>query len=295
MEKQFESLMNGKQKGLAAVLAVGALGIILFLIAPILTVILKSLVLTLVLVGICLFLALNWQTLFRMFKLLSWKMTKAWIGLDKMAVLEQGLQVAYEKQEKMALHHNQITATRIETERRLAEITARFNKNKAEAIALEKRVAQDPKFQSALDLTLHKVKTDKDILDNLIPRLEFIEKGVDQMGELRELLGHKVKSMEYTVESKRNEYETLKELNKASNTLKDFMSDNNQDAKIFNEGLRQTEQSISEFIANIENLDKDIQPALMTLQSQKLGDIEAGRQLIEDYKKTLSTANFDGK
>ena len=199
MENKFESLMNGKQKGLAIALAIGAIGLVLFLIGPILAVILKSLVMTIVFGVAVAFLIYNWESLFFMFKLISWNLTKKLISIDRIGVLEQSLRTAYAKQDKMAVHHNQISTVRVETERRLESLLVKHKQHKNEALGLEKQAAVDAKYKPALDLILHKIKTDEDAINNLLPRLEFIKKGADQMGELRELLGHKVKSMEYTV------------------------------------------------------------------------------------------------
>lgn len=91
---------------------------------------------------------------------------------------------------------------------------------------------------------------------------------------------------------KADEYRTLKELNEASNTASAFLKGNSEEYKMYQESLNQIETSVTQYIANIENFDRQVKPLLDNMSMDRSVSEDAGLKLIEEYKqKRISLEN----
>lgn len=282
-------LTNTNQKIFAGVLIVGVLALFHFLLPP-LVVIMKNLILTGVLGAVIVFAVLNRNNIWMLFKQLSWNITKNLISGDKLGYMYRYHDYLLNKIGELDGSIKKIGAIRVQIQRKVKELQDSLKTY----LAQEEAARKQNKPQTIIRTIANKVKIDNDLLANYVPRLEAIIKQEKYLIELHDNWEADAGDLKYTLDAKKDEYNTLKELNKAAGTAGEFLKGSSEEYKIYQESLRQIEDSVTQYTANLQNFERKAQPILMTASMERVASEDEGLRLIEEYRKNTTSLRIEG-
>lgn len=272
-------LTNSTQKFIAA-LALGAVLVILYFLLPPLVTIFANLWLLAILAIPMLFLVYNYEMMWEIFKRMSWEMTKKIISSDKLWHMYRYHEYMIRKINDLGENIKAVKALRSSTERMISEKIKESNNLKQEAL----RYQTQTNATNLLKIVNGKVGILEKQLETFVPRLDFIKKQEAQLLELYDLWSADTELLKSTLDAKAEEYKLMKELSSASNSAMAFLQKDSPELKAYNESLRQIEQSVNEYTANIESFQRDAAPVISRMNAQSSVNEEEGAKLIEAYK-----------
>lgn len=273
-------LTNGTQKAIALVALCIVFGILWFILPP-LIVIFKNLWYLAALVVPMLFLLYNYQSVWDVFKRLSWNMTKKLISSDKLWYMYRYYYYMLDKIKSLNENVTNVGAIENNTQRTIAKLIADRNQFANEAVASEKKGLP----QSVIRVLQSKVAINEKQIDTFTPRLDFTKAQKKSLEELYDAWSADTEILKSTLDAKAQEYELMKELNKANNSAKAFLSKDSNELRAYNESLKQIEASVNEWTANVENFQREVAPQLARMSVQSDLNAEEGAKLIEEYKQ----------
>ena len=272
-------LTNPTQKAVAVLLGVGLLGLLYYLLPP-LVFILKNIWFTIGLGVPLLFVVYNYETFWSILKQASWAMTKKVISSNKLWYMWQGYNWLVARNEDLNANIIKVGEIQSKTERELSRIAKEANDTKNRALHEESK--QSP--QTVLKVLYNKTTLLKTQFDNLEPKLAFIRAQRERLIELHNNWVADAQILKQTLEAKESEYELMKELSAASDSALAFLKKDSPEMRDFNESLKQIEQSINQYTSNVENFQRNVLPTLQTMDTQREMNEEEGRKLIEEFK-----------
>jgi hypothetical protein len=275
-------LTSPGQKIIAGLLGVGLLALLYVLLPP-LVFILKNLWMTVALTIPLVFLIYNYHILWSVLKQASWAMTKKIISSNKLWYMWQGHKWLVEQNNEINKVIQNTTEVEISTKKQLEKLVREANETKETILHEEKKGEKGNKYQ--LKVLYSKVNLlDKQFI-KIEPRVRFIEEQKKGLIEVYNNLVADAEIVKQTIEAKEQEYEMLKSLSTASTTASAVLKRNSPEMIEYEESLKQIEQSINEYTANIENFQRNVLPTLQAMDTKREMDEEAGRRLIEEYKQ----------
>jgi len=273
-------LTNKNQKILALVMSAGVIGLIYFLLPPFIwfmTHLIYAGVLS-VFVG---YLIYNKEAFWAFFKQISWEMTKKMIGTNKVGYMYRFHDVILERLVNLEGSITEIGAQEIKLKRKISELSTSLENDKKDYIIKEKKNSP----QTILRTLANKINLTQKQLDIFIPQAISTEKKKNDLTELFNNWTADAEILKVNLDMKADEYETLKELNKATDNAKEFLSGNSVEYKMYQESLKQIETSATEYLSNIESFDRKMQPLLSDMSLNKEISEDAGIKMIEEYKQ----------
>lgn len=282
-------LTNGNQKIFAGVLLAGVLGVLYFLLPPLVE-IFKNLWL-LALYGVPMGLAvMNYETIWNWAKQLSWSMTKWAVSQDKIGTMYRYYDYIISRVQNLEGKLQNVSTMRVKAQRRALELKESIEKDKAEAVKLQAKGESD----LVLRTIGNKVTINTKALENLLPQAANILTQENYLIKLRDNMKADAEDLKFTLDAKAEEYKLLKEISSASDSAKEFMDNNSSEFKLYKESLNQIEEAASQYIANIQNFEKDAQPFIERLSAGREVAEDEGLKLIEEYKKNTVNLKIEG-
>lgn len=272
-------LTNTNQKIFAGAL-LAALLFFLYWALPPLVFILKNLWLTVLYGGGLVFLALNWLNIWNLFKQVSWGITKGMISGDKLGYMYRYHEYLVGKTTSLEKSIQNVSAMRLKLQRKVGDLNKTIEDNKKLHISYTKQNSPD----TVLRTLQNRINVDTDLKDKYIPRVVYTEKQENSLKELHDYWVSGAEDLKYTLDAKAEEYKLLKELNQATDSASAFLDKDNAEYKIYQESLKQIEDSVTQYAANIENFEKKVQPIIQGLAMNRETSEDMGLQLIEEYK-----------
>ncbi len=247
---------------------------------PPLVLILKNLWIALIL-GIPLAWAcINPALVWNVSKQLSWNLTKFLISKDKIGFMWRYHQYLADQLDKLSNSLNQVTAAKEQLIRAIANLQSDVDQKSRQAEQAEKTGRTQLMREIAAQLRI-----DTQQLENLRPQLENVTKQESYLSELLAHLTSQAKDLRYTLQSKEREYDLMKKTAIATGNAAEFLSDNNEQYRSYQESLKQIEQSITLDAANIGNFQKKAEPLLAQFSLEKSMNEEEGLKLLEGLKQ----------
>lgn len=268
------------QKGVAISLAVVSAIIILPLIAKLMVNIFIGGATLLVLV----FLGWNYQMLWSMFENLSWSLTKSYIKSNKLEVIRQYINAQHIKAKEIKSTIENVGGTRVALQREIDRINQAIASNVRQVQILQETNSSD----MVIDNVASKIGVDEETLKNLSPQLESIKNNENLLKEMYIILVNNIEKLEYRLDGKVREYETLKKVAESSGKVSEFIKGRTKESQMFDESLRQMEQEVSLYTSKVEQFSTDFQPVIEAGTAQKGADALRGLQLVEKYKQELT-------
>lgn len=260
-------------------IALGMIGVVLtilwFLLPPIIT-ILTNIWWTIGLGVPLLFLAWNYEAVWSMFKRLSWNMTKKIISSDKLWYLWQGYNYLLKENDAMQQDINNVVASRLKSQKMLEGIVKDSNR-----AMQEHEQENEPNKKRVLEV---KVTMLDEQFKNIEPKVKMAQQQENDLKDYYDTRVADTEILKIKLDAKAQEYELYKQMSEASDNASRWMKESNQ-MKMFNESLRQIDQSLDTYTANIENFRRNILPKMSSDSASKRVDADNGVKLIEEWKK----------
>lgn len=275
-------LTTPAQKAFALVLLIGVL-VLLYWALPPLVLILQNLWLALIL-GVPLLFVVGYAIynpfmIWGIFKTLSWNLTKWIVSKDILGTMERYYDHLVIKHTKLNETLNKIVGVKKTLERQMSEIGAKINEDEL--------ILKNPHAnisESQLTIIANKVAVNRGIMNGVMPRYETIETQVNYLQQLSDIWGADIRKLRDTLDAKIQEYEMYKNLDGALGSAKEFINGDNEQGKVFNESLKQLEQNVTQYMANIENFEKNAKPFIEEGKIKQSLLEEQGRAIIEEFK-----------
>lgn len=279
-------LTNGSQK----VFALFLLGLVLmglWYLLPPLIVIMQNLLIAGLLGAVIVFLVWNYNTIWEEFKRLSWNMTKNLISRDKVYYMYRYHDYMLDKIAKVEQGRDRVGAFKNQLKRKIVEKQQSFQENMTRAEA-----GQSTGKAGVANTSATKAVVDKKLLEGLLPRYETVEAQYKSLVELHDVLVNDAEQLKYTLDAKAEEYELYKEMNETTNSVSQFLKGNTPEARMYKESLRQIEDSVSQYAANLESFERSVRPMLDAAEVDNKAAEAEGMKLIEEFKKNRMIPDF---
>lgn len=273
-------LTNGTQKFIALAM-IGVVLLILKFILPPLVIIFANLWMLIGLVVPLLFVLFNYQSVWDIFKRLSWQMSKKLISSDKLWYMYRYYYYMLAKIDALSKNIANVGAIEDNTQRTIAKLITDRNQFANEAVMSEKKGIP----ASVIRVLQSKVAINEKQIDTFTPRLDFTKTQKKSLEELHDAWSADTEILKSTLDAKAQEYELMKELNKANESAKAFLQKDSPQLRAYNESLKQIEASVNEWTSNVENFQREIAPQLARMSVQGDMNAEEGAKLIEEYKQ----------
>ena len=267
---------------------IGLTLLILYYITPPLVELFKNLWLLALYVVPLLIAVLNYQTIWVVYKQLVWKTTQKLISTDKLAYMYQYHDYLVEKIKKLEDNTKNITTAKVKLERKLAETLNIVKENTERAKLLENRKDSE----MALKNTYNKVNVDTKIAQSLAPKLDSITTQEKYLVDLIQHWTSDAEQLKYTLDAKAEEYKILKETSEATGNASAFLKGNTVEYKMFEESLKQIEQDISLYTANVETFEKKVAPILEGKVADREFSEEQGKQLVAEFMEKTKEIGY---
>lgn len=273
-------LTNDTQKGIAAGLVLLTLVALWWLLPPFI-VIMKNLWIAAILAAPVVFIALNPMLIWNEYKRITWSLTKNLISKDKLGYMYRYHDYLLEKIKKLGESIKEVTAAHIGVARSISELDQKLKENKKLAVSYQ-ALGKPDTVQRTL---ANKIAVDEKQLNSLLPRSLYIENQKNKLIQLSEIWAADAEDLKYTLDAKAEEYKLMKSLSSASNTASAYLTNNDEEFKIFKESLKQIEDTVVKYTANLEDFERRLQPQLSQSNATRASNEEEGFKLIEEFKK----------
>lgn len=275
-------LTNKNQKLFALALLAGVL-YLLYHVVPPLVVLFQNLWLLVLYGGSLLFLAYNYDIVWHWFKRASWELTKWSINKDKPGYLYRFHAYLVKKNEDLKTRLRNLKATRENVKRQMLETKSFIDTNTNE---MEQALRSGATGLVASYQT--KIKLKQGLLDKLVPRYEFIKSQEEKFTNVVEIRTQEAEDLKFSIDAKIAEYDTLKQIDKAISAAGAAADENSHEYQLYRESLRQMEDAVVTYTANLEMFDIEMKPALERAAIQKDAQEDEAQKLIDAYRANVS-------
>lgn len=272
-------LTNPTQKFFAAILLAAGIGLVWWML-PSLIWFFEHLIYLGVLVLCVAFVAINYKVLWQTFLNLSWKSTKWLISQDKLGYMYRYHDYLLKKLSDLKQNVENVGSARVRLSRSIEACKQTLSDNLKKASAYKDR----PNSGLLIKQIAGIVAVDEAKLKNLGPQLVTITAQQKTLQELYDVWSADAETLKYTLDSKADEYATMKEISEAAGNAKEFLKGNTGEAKLYKESLRQIEASVTQYMSNIESFEREALPLLNKASADASLSEAEGMKLIEEFK-----------
>ena len=272
-------LTNNNQKIVAGVILAGVVGLIYFLLPPFIW-FMTHLIYAGVLAGVVTLGVLNRNNIWMSFKQLSWNITKKIISSDKLWHMYRYHDYMLKKIADLDANIKAVGAAEVKMQRKVSELKSSLDNDQSTVIQYEKKKAP----QTVIRVLANKINLVQKQLDMYVPQAVSISRQKAGLIEIYDAWVADTEILKITLDMKADEYTTLKELSEASDNASAFLKGNSVEYKMYQESLQQIETSVTEYIANTQNFDRQVKPLLDNISMDRAVSEDAGMKLIEEYK-----------
>jgi len=277
-------LTSSGQKAIAGIVLVLVLVILYFVLPPLITILTNLWIAAII--GIPLgFFIYNYQIIWSIFKKLSWEMTKKIISADPLWHMYQYYYYMQNKLKELQASIVEVGGIYTKTERSIADMAKQLKDLQEEAIQHEKRGSS----ASIIKLVGGKVGLLQKQIDNFLPKLEFIKTQKKALTELYDAWSVDTELLKDTLDSKAQEYELMKTLNKANTSAMAFLQKDSPELREYKQSLIEIENQVSDYTANMENFQREVAPQLSRMAVTSSINEADGAAIIEQYKQKRLT------
>lgn len=280
MNLQKVDLTTPQQKIIAGVSLAVVVGVIWFLL-PSLIWFFENLIWLGVLAVITIFAVWNYNNIWNYMKQLTWQITKNRIASDMLYYMYKYHEYLLGRLSKLNDNIVNVSAIVSKSERKLQDTLVRHKQNKDLAIAYK----DQGKSELIVKTAYSKVQIDQELIDSLQPKVESAKKQEKYLKDLYDAWAFDIEQLKYKLDNKAEEYTLLKEMAEATGNASEFLKGNSTEYKEFQESLTQIEDSVNHFIGTIDSFERKVSPIMEGLASNQALTEEAGRKLVEEYKK----------
>ncbi len=276
------------QKGIAILLMAGCVYAIAVVINTFLPTILEAMknIYYLIFLGtplvlVTLYVVTNPFMVWAFFKTLSWNLTKFLIKMDPLSVMDRYADMLENKRNNLEEVRVGLEGKKVKMDRMIKDLQSDIQENLAKG-----KAAITQGEQQIASLAGTKVATDQQSLALYMPIYEKLVKNTEYLSELSENWKYSIEKLRYTIERKREEYANLKDMAAALNQADEFTNGNTEASKVYNESIKQLETTTSQYIARIEDFEKNSKDILGNIRVERQAVQDQGLAQIEQYMKS---------
>jgi len=224
--------------------------------------------------------AMNWTTLNLWW--LGWcKKLSSWvIAMDPISVMKGYLATLRKKAANLNQTLLFISGKKVELERIMQTKNSDYAKYSKLAMA-----AKDQGEMSAATLNMQKAMQCKRSIEIYTPIYNRYEINTKFLTQLAENWKNSIESLDFTIEIKTEEYETIKSMTKGLKSIEDLISSGSPEAMAFGESMKALEADLSQNIAYINDFEEKAKPILTNMKVQKQSDLNDAMAALEELSK----------
>lgn len=217
------------------------------------------------------------------------KITRLIVRMDPLSIMEGYLTILQKKHANLGEVKTSLDGKRIKLQRLVDDKIASANENKRLALAAQKQ----GQIQAAKEYAIM-ATNDQNSVTIYHPILGRYNRNCEYMEELYKNWGSSIKTLGHTIDTKRMEFETLKEMFKGLKSAEDFASSDSEEAQLYATSLRELEENVSQRIAYIEDFEKKAKPIMTNMKVQKQAQEDEAMAMLENMIKqdNLKLPNF---
>jgi len=215
------------------------------------------------------------------FKTLSWKITKFWIKMDPLSVMDR--YVDYLRKKLVNLNKS-IQVVRGKEEKLIRKIVTLEEEVKKNLRLGKAAIQTGNNAQASLYGT--KVAGDKQSIQIFTPLHEKAEKSLNFMTSLSENWKYGIEKLTYEIDRKRTEYEIIKEVTKGLKTVDDYINSDNEAVRIYGESIRVLEEEVTQRIGYIDEFERLSKPLIDGMEIEKKATNDEGLEALEKYMES---------
>lgn len=288
LPKQLSDKTNGWQKFIAAGLMIGT-GVLIFkLLAMALPTILLAaqslfwLTVIAIVFGLpTLYAITNPLMVWGFFKTLSWNFTKFLIKMDPLSVMDRYVDYLRKKVDKLSKSIDILRGKEAKAKRDLQALQESYNTHIKNAEAAIRQGKESIAGTEGL-----KANTDKGRIERLKPLVEKTTLSIKLMEQLEEASLTTIDRLTYQIKSKRDEFETNKEIYKGLKSVEDFISSNSDAARIYGQSVIELEEQTTQYIGYIEGFEQRSKGLMDSIAVEKQASIDQGLAELQTYMLT---------
>lgn len=212
------------------------------------------------------------------FKTLSWNLTKFLIKMDPLSVMDRYVEYLQKKLKKLGESINVLLGKKEKGEREYASLQASYDENMQNALAAQKQGKESIAATYGL-----KAQTDKGRLTRLKPLVDRTTTSLAIMQQLQEASATTIERLTYQIESKRSEFELNKEIFKGLKSAEDFISSDNDAAKLYGQSVKELEEQTTQYIGYIDGFEQRSKALVDNIAVEKQASIDQGLQELQQY------------
>lgn len=214
--------------------------------------------------------------IFGLFKTLVWKLTKFFIKMDPLSVMDRYVEYLVRKLTSLRGTITVLTGKKSKLERSISELNDKILKNQTEGKAAIKLGNTNAASSYGI-----KVQTDESTLKLLNPLLTRLLKNLGFLEALAENWEFGIEKLKYQIEGKRQEFEIIKETHKGLKSAEDFISSDSESAKLYGESIKQLEEQVTQKIGFIEDFEKRSKGIMDNISIEKQSIKDEGLLALE--------------
>lgn len=289
---QLPSSLTDKTTGWQKVVAFGLMGGVAYLIFTLLAAALPTILLAaqslfwLTVIGIVfglptLYCVTNPLMVWGFFKTLAWNFTKFLIKMDPLSVMDRYVEYLAKKLKKLGESITVLLGKKEKGERELATLEESYDSHMKTAQAALKQGKQSIAATEGL-----KAQTDKGRIERLKPLLQRTNSSLQLMQQLEEASSTTIDRLTYQIQSKRSEYELNREIFKGLKSAEDFISSDNDAAKLYGQSVIELEEQTTQYIGYIDGFEQRSKSLIDNIAIEKQAGIDAGLAELEQYMRS---------
>lgn len=250
--------------------------------APVMILFMKNLW-TMLLIGtplvlVAIYVIANPAFIWGFFKTLSWKLTSWLIKMDPLSVMDRYVDYLKKKLVNLTGTVQTLVGKKVKLDRNIDSLKDKIGDN----LHLGQAAIKQSKTAEASAFGV-KVATDKATLKMLVPLQTRLDKNLEFLKGLSENWEFGIEKLQYQIQGKRAEYEIIKETTRGLKSAEDFINSDNESARLYGQGLKALEESVTQKIGYIEEFERRSKGMMNSISIEKQAIQDEGLQELEQY------------
>jgi hypothetical protein len=215
------------------------------------------------------------------------KLTSMIIRMDPLSMMDSYVDLLKDKLVMVKKSKEAISAKKIAIDRKIADLK-KDGQRKMDLAKAAKSLNRDSEAAHQSSMAM----MDKQSIDLYMPIQEKLSNGLTFLDKLSENWGRAIEQLQFTVQRKREEYETLKEMASALNQAQEFASGDTEAARIYNESVKALEEKVTTKMSFIDEFQKNSKGIMDEMDLEKLANDQAGLRTLDENPNLFMDDNI---
>lgn len=230
------------------------------------------------LVFLALYIISNPLVIWGIFTTISSKITRFFVKLDPLSGMDRYVEHMKKKLNNLMGTITVVVGKKVKLDRKLEELHSKVEANLKHGAAAKKI----GKMEEASTYGV-KVQTDNSTITILRARKGRVDKSLEFLKNLSENWKYGIEKLEYQISAKREEYEILKEVVKGLKSAEDFISSDNEAAKLYGMSVKALEETVTQQIGYMDEFERKSKGMLSAIEIEKQVAKDEGLIELEKY------------